>query len=401
MGRAGNLRSTRRRVVAVSLAVLTAITAPACLEFQASATDITDGPGLALFSALLASAAANANSVERTKFVYVTFRNDNNLRIFAFDNDTGGLTETGDSPVAAGPGTIGVCLHPDQTALYATERDNNSIAAFTVNRDTGALTPFGGSPYLSGADPWDCEVDPTGGNLIVAKFGTTDLVRFPLDNTGEPGGATSQMSGGNSPQSIQFVNDGAYLLASHTSSTNVTSSSFNPTTGTLTAVGGSPFAADMFMRQIAVSPDENFVYVPSRGGSTLWQYSLSAGALTALAPSNLALGGPGQAAVVSPDGLHLYVGQVTANNIGVYDRDVTTGLLTASALPPETLPAPQSLYFEPGGNYLFAASSTVTNSLSVYSRDASTGALTGISGSPFSFGDSAYQISFLTETVSQ
>ncbi|MEQ9364274.1 MAG: beta-propeller fold lactonase family protein [Leptospirales bacterium] len=333
----------------------------ACLRFEPETTDITEGPGLSLYLLLSGSASAGAGeTVVRTKFVYITFRNDNHVRIFQFDNATGGLTEAtaAGSPVTTGNQPIGICMHPTQRFLYVVERTGNAVAGYSINAATGALTPLAGSPYASGTQPWDCEVHPNGGFLYAAAFGAgANLRLFSIDpGTGVLTAGIVQATGGNTSQSLVFSNDGSVLFASHSSSPDVTSNTVNPTTGAVTAFGGSPFAAGTFMRQLALTPTENFLYVPSRSDSNVRIYSNAAGALAQTGGSPFGSTGQVQGAAVSPDGRFLYTSQQTANTVAGFSIDGPTGNLTALGTGPNAVAFPQTLYFEPGAGYLFSVS---------------------------------------------
>jgi 6-phosphogluconolactonase (cycloisomerase 2 family) len=397
----------RAAILRLLFPVVAAYSGAACLQFESATTDITETPGLSLF-ALLASGATGAtdgNSIVRTKYVYVTFRNEDTVRILDFNPDTGALTESAaGSPVAVGMQPIGICMHPTQQYLYVVERNSNSVAGFSIDAATGALMALPGSSYAtSGAQPWDCEVHPNGNFLYVVNFGgANDVSLYSIDPaTGVPTAGAAQASGGNSSQSLLFSQDGSVLFASYTNSADVTSNTVNPTTGALAAVGGSPFAAGAFNRQLALTPDESFLYVPSRNDSNFRIYSNAAGVLTQTGASPFAGVGQVQGAVVSPDGNFLYTGQQTANNIVGHSLDPATGNPTVLAGGPVAAAGPQNLFFEPGGGYLFAFSSSAANGVDVFQWNSTTGALTAAPGSPHTFGDSPYQAVFFTETVTQ
>ncbi|MCR9140917.1 MAG: lactonase family protein [bacterium] len=388
------------------LALFIAVGSASCLQFESSVTDITDSPGLALFALLSGSVnGAGTNSVVRTKYVYIPFRNEDTLRILEFNADTGALVETAGagSPVATGIEPIGVCLHPTQQYLYITQRGSNSVAGYSIDASTGALTALAGSPYAAGTQPWDCEVHPNGNFLYAANFGGgANLSLYTIDPaTGVLTAGAAQTSGGNSAQSIAFSSDGSLLFASHTISTDVGVNTVNPTTGALTAVGGSPFASSNFNRQLALTPTGNFLYVPSRNDSNFRIYSVAAGVLSETGGSPIASSGQVQGAVVSPDGNFFYTGQQTAAVVTGYSLDQGTGAPTALGVGPFAASSPQTLYFEPGGSYLFAISSVGASGVAVFQWDSSTGGLTPGPSSPHTFGNSPHQAAFFTETVTQ
>lgn len=177
--------------------------------------------------------------------------------------------------------------------------------------------------------------------------------------------------------------------------------SINASTEVLTAVGGSPFAAGTFMRQLALVPAENFLYVPSRSDSNFHAYSVASGVLAPIGGSPVASAGQLMSAAVSPDGGYLYTGRQTANNIIGYSLNAGTGAPTALAFAPTAVAFPQTLSFEPGGKYLFSFRGGATNGVDVFNFNAATGELNQTTGSPYTFGSGAHQVVFLTETISQ
>lgn len=66
----------------------------------------------------------------------------------------------------------------------------------------------------------------------------------------------------------------------------------NTTTGALTAVAGSPFAAGTNPRAITTDPSGKFAYVTNETGNSVSAYSINTttGALTAMAGSPFAVG---------------------------------------------------------------------------------------------------------------
>ena len=294
-------------------------------------------------------------------------------------------------------------MHPTQKSLYVAERSANAVAGYSIDATTGQLTSLAGSPYTAGTQPWDCEVHPNGNFLYVANFGGgSNLSLYSIDpTTGVPTGVGTLATGGNTSQSLAFSSDGGFLFASHTTTTTVTVNSVNPSTGALSAVGGSPFAAGNFMRQLALTPSQNFLYVPSRNDSNYRIYSVASGMLTETGASPFGVTGQAMAAAVSPDGSFLYTGQQTANTITGYSLNASNGNPTALVLAPTSVSFPQTLFFEPGGKFLFSLSSSAEGNLNVFTWNTSTGELTNAAASPHGFGDSPYQAAFLTETVAQ
>lgn len=75
------------------------------------------------------------------------------------------------------------------------------------------------------------------------------------------------------------------------------------------------------------------VYATGFTGERLYQYKIGAGgALEALSPAFVATGKEPFAVVVSPDGKNVYVTVQGANTLSLYERNTSTGLLTAQTV---------------------------------------------------------------------
>ncbi len=389
--------------------------AVACVQVDTADTDITELPGaliLALTGTNGTTAATGSDdsgdgvtttTITRTKYVYVTSRNDNTLGIFSFDNDTGVITATGASPYALGAtqGPIGICMHPTMQYVYVAVRDANATRGFSIDSTSGNLTELGGSPYAGGSQPWDCEVTPDGNWLYTAFFGGGNSTNYFSISSGVPTLLGAVSTGGNTAQSLKVSGDGQYLFASHTNSTDISALSINPSTGALTANAGSPYAGGSFNRQIALSPNGDFAYVPIRNDNNMRIYSISGGVLSEIGVgSPQTLSGLGMGAAVSPDGNYVYVGEQTSNLVRIFSRDQSTGQLSpiGTDMPVSN---PQTLYFEPGGKFLFVMSTAASANVIVFQYNSADGQLTHVTGSPFSFGNGIHQAAFVSETITQ
>ncbi|MHB8921149.1 MAG: lactonase family protein, partial [Halothiobacillus sp.] len=135
-----------------------------------------------------------------------------------------------------------VTVNPAGTFAYVTNF-GGGVSAYSINASTGALTPAG-SPVATGTNPTSVTVNPAGTFAYVAN-----------------------------------QNDGA-------GNGTVSAYSINASTGALTPVAGSPFAAGTYATSVTVNPAGTFVYVANGGDSNVSAYSLSAtGALTAVTGS--------------------------------------------------------------------------------------------------------------------
>lgn len=214
---------------------------------------------------------------------------------------------------------------------------------FSVNSSAGTVTELPGSPFPVGpVSALSLAFSPSGNLLAVGSYGVPT-----------PGAAQQ----------------GAVSVFSVDSSS-----------GQLTQVPGSPFAAGGDPQSLAFSPSGNLLATANRrqGSVSVLAINPSTGALTPVAGSPWAVGGQPNAVAFSPSGSLLASASVFSFKISMFSVDSSTGALTQVPGSPFAGPTgAASVAFSPSGHEL------VSNA-SVYSVDPSTGNLTELPGSPFS-----------------
>ena len=254
--------------------------------------------------------------------------------------------------------------------LYA--KNDMAVTAFTIDASTGGLTVLqtvnrASSGYVAG---WK-------GGMIVAASNTSSL--YAIDN--EDSGVD------------------AYSVASD---------------GTLTLVGGSPFAMPAGIsplpdiQGLAVNPAGTAVYAIDGGASSIAEFQINAstGVMTAVSNGFVPVPGIGasspEQAVVDPSGQFLYVtdsylpGSSMPAGISAMSIDPSSGNLGQAVNSPFSLPSnsqPIGIVTDPSGKFLYAAlsnSPAAGGAIAGYTRNSTTGNLTQISGSPFASTSSAY-----------
>ncbi len=252
------------------------------------------------------------------------------------------------------------------TFLYVTNAADNTLSSYSVDAATGALTVIG-TPTAMGASP-------------------------------------HAILGFQNPAS----EDKRYVFVGNEGSNDVSAFAVNNTTGALTAVPGSPFAAGTDPQAMAlfassysdVAYDAAFLYVANAGSDNVSAYTIdtNTGALTPLVPATY-LTGKGPASIAIANNIlfvNLFVFVANhggSNDISAFSMDdPATGALTP--VPGSPFPAggnPLSLALGAGGKFLYTANPDATNpSISGFSIDPTTGALSALSGSPFSLPVSHY-----------
>src|SRR6266849_4011020 len=171
---------------------------------------------------------------------------------------------------------------------YVANESSANVSAYTINSTTGALSPVTGSPFAAGSFPFSVAVDPTGKFAYVANAcGVTCTVSgnvsaYTIDSTT---GALSPVPGspfaaGSTPIAVAVDPSGKFAYVANANSTNVSAYTINNTTGALSPVPGSPFAAGAAPRSVAVDPSGKFAYVANQCCNVFCSVSGSVSAYT-------------------------------------------------------------------------------------------------------------------------
>ncbi|AWN73917.1 beta-propeller fold lactonase family protein [Legionella anisa] len=175
----------------------------------------------------------------------------------------------------------------------------------------------------------------------------------------------------------------------------ISGSNINAITGSLTPLGGSPFATGLTTaNSIVLSPDVQFLYEVGPTNNAVFGFSLdlTTGNLSSI--GSFATGGPlPRGLAISPSGLFIFAshGSVSAG-LSVYTVNTTTGALTSVVGSPYSLGGgvPRGVAVSRDNRFVYALNSSM-NTVYAYSIDASTGALTSVPGSPFLTGGTTPQ----------
>ena len=187
-----------------------------------------------------------------------------------------------------------------------------------------------------------------------------------------------------------FAKSQTYAYVANTSSNNVSAFSVNATSGALTQIAGSPFAAGSGPGGVAATPAGRFLYVTNSGSGSISAFAITpaTGALTPapgspFATAALASGPARNPLAVSASGNYLVVANSGAGVVSVYKIDASTGALTAvPGSPVSAGGSPSSVALSPSGAFVYVAN-TASGNISAYAMSAATGTLTPVPGSPF------------------
>jgi 6-phosphogluconolactonase (cycloisomerase 2 family) len=296
-------------------------------------------------------------------YVYATLDATGGFAEFTLNPLTGALTATAGNPILPAVMAKG-SLHFTPNGDYAYAPDSGGgIDAFSVNASTGALTIISGSPFA--------------GTVAASNLGQTTMAVSP---------------------------DGAYLYAVDANANALFAYSINATTGALAPVSGSPFAlpGGSFQTQsIILSPSGAYLYasedptyssVTASGVVSAFSVNASTGALTLVTGSPFAATGTSALfCAISPDGAYLYASDpIPGPVVAAFSVSASTGALTPLAGSPFLLSLTTSngtdlgrvhgIAVSPNGAYVYALEAF---GWAVASVAPHTGVLTPISGSPF------------------
>ena len=221
---------------------------------------------------------------------------------------------------------------------------------------------------------------------------------FTLSSSGAPSLVGSQ-TGPNSTEGIVVDKSASFLFVSDFQNGTVDAFTINSTSGSLSAVAGSPFSAGPAPGAggLVVDPSTRFLYVTQMNSAAVAGFTIAAGTgvLTPIPGSPFPAANTPVQAIVDPSGKFLYLSNLNdrSGGISAYTIDSSSGALTpiaGSPFPTQTnFPGPNRMAIGGGGKFLYVGmSGTVkaNNTVSAFSIDSTTGALTQIPGSPFTSG---------------
>lgn len=374
---------------------------------------VASGSGTASASVTnVAVSCTNTVSAGTTgKFAYTADNAGGKIYAYTIDQTSGALTPVSGSPYADGTAPAAVSLAPNGKFAFSASNSGTEVHAFTIDQTSGALTEVSGSPFSTGftlgSSFPDIAVDAQSAHLYLASAGDAKIAGFAIDATT---GALTALAGSpyaagtNAGGIPAFSPDGKYVYVVDQSSSGGTVSGYSvdPTSGVLTPLAGSPFAAGSTPYWISFAPNGQFAYVANFGSNNISVYTVSAGVLTAM-PTPVPVDGSPQDLTIDSTGTHLFVPVSSGSSNGAVDvftinADGTLTKVTGS--PYAVGIGPRFVDVDPTDKYAYV-SSAGTGGTGVYgfSIDPSTGALTALSGSPYSTGANS-QPQFITVDAS-
>lgn len=332
--------------------------------------------------------------------VYVgtyTGPNSKGIYCYRFDAAAGKLDSIGLAGEMVRPSFL--ALHPNGRFLYAVSelgndgKVNGSVTAFAINHKSGMLKALN-TVSSGGGGSCHLVVDKTGGNLLVANYGSGSAACFRLAPDGRIGertaliehngaGADPKRQLGPHAHAVVLSLDNRFLLVPDLGLDKVFVYRFDAARGTLSA-NDPPFAAvapGSGPRHLAFHPGGRFAYVVNemKSSVTAFAFDRETGALRdSRTVSNLPddFSGVDNSAEIETDagGRFLYASNRGHDSITIYAINPASGALTTVDRVPTQGKIPRNFEIDPTGRYLFAANQE-SDSIVVFSRDVETGRL--------------------------
>jgi 6-phosphogluconolactonase (cycloisomerase 2 family) len=258
--------------------------------------------------------------------------------VFSIDATSGALTSVPGSPFASPGGST--IVHPSSHYVYV---GGLNLAGYSIDSVTGALTQLPGSPYTSPASINSFTLDPTGAflyaSLSAAGTSSTGAVGIatysinpstgsltPVSFDGSLGEEVEALAISSGSKAVVYTPKFAY--SANRGDKSISEWTIKDSTGSLTAVAGSPIADGNGPQLVASTPSGAFVYT-GNANSTISEYSANAttGALTLVSGSPLAGFGSVNTILVDPTGSYFFVLDSTKQLVDSYTINAKTGTL--------------------------------------------------------------------------
>ena len=281
-------------------------------------------------------------------------------KVSVFSVAAGGAVSPASGSPLSTSGTGDPVFSPGGGFLATANNGQGSLSVYSVNSSTGALTAVSGSPFASGGGPDDeaAAFAPGGGWLATANYPGTVSVFGVNSSTGAlkavAGSPFSTGTGQSGTFSVAFSPGGALLAAANANTDTVSVFSISSSTGSLSQVPGSPFAAGGEPESVAFSPDGGLLAVANVLDGTVSVFAVSgSGALTEVSGSPFIVGSEANSVAFSSDGGLLAAADRADGTVSVFTVDDATGALApVPGSPLTTGNQPVSVAFARGGDLL-------------------------------------------------
>lgn len=362
-------------------------------------------------TALILACAFTACNPVTIDYVFVAGNKSSpgQIQTFVADRVSGALSPVGSAVSSGGVNPVAEATSTDFQHLYVANQGDSTIVEFSI-AGNGALTSVktttlsaeGNTPvslsmsgdgtllYVANKYQPGCSsasITPCGGALAV----------FPVGSDGSLGASVAQGSLNYVPVGVNptAVNALASGVAAYVTSYDSTKGNgfvygySSSSTGALTPLSGSPFAAGVKPVSLASDPTSRFVYVTDFAQNQLIAYSIiDQGVLHPLINGPFKTGNQPVGIQIDPRGLYIYLANELDNSLSAYAIDKATGtpaaaVNTSGTTVNSTGTQPVAVIIDPGfGRYVYTANN-LDNSLSGFKINPNTGTLSAAQNGPY------------------
>jgi 6-phosphogluconolactonase (cycloisomerase 2 family) len=277
------------------------------------------------------------------KFLYAVNSSSFADSISIFNVASDGTLALSGTPTPAGDGPNDAVIDPSGKYLLVTNNFGGNVSVYSIDPSSGALSEVAGSPFPANLNPSEILITPSGKFVYVTNPGIGTVTAFTFSNGVLSQPPTSVFSGAGafglavdgSERFLYVANPAASNPPPFSSTTgNISGFNIDPSSGALSPIQGSPFAATNGKgpSAVTVDPSGRFVYATTPGSSfSVWCFTITPanGQLVAATNSPFSLTAGGLFALIDPSGNYLYIGNQDANGIAGYTYDPSTGAPTA------------------------------------------------------------------------
>jgi len=322
-------------------------------------------------------------------YMYVSLQDDDQIRVFTMDAETGKLTPKGEVPVSGGPSPL--AMSPDRKMLYVGHRNVPAISSFRIDPETGRLTQSG--TVAPEAAPTFLSTDRKGQFLLSAYYQGARAAVHPLGADGSLGGPPIEwLETATGAHAMQTDPSNKFAFVPHIAGNGpnaIFQFRFDENTGHLTP--NSPPRVEpkehLGPRHFCFHPTHDILYFSNEQGCSVTGYRLdtATGTLSAFQtittlPAGYTERNTCSQIQIAASGKFLYAPNRGHNSIAGFAVDPSTGRLTAIGHV-STEPVPGAFSLDPEAKFLFAAGNQ-SGRLASYRINGDTGELTPLGTYP-------------------
>ena len=205
------------------------------------------------------------------------------LWTYSIHPSTGVLTKLSTTSLSLADAGTQMVMDNSGRFLYVANSRTQQIFGYIFNNSNGNLIPIAGSPFSTAASggPFGVAIDPLGQWLFTSDGSANTVSQFAIGYMAGAAGALTpttpgSFGAGGDPRTISVFNfttlpaGTSYLFALNRASNNLSAYSFT-SSGTLSAMGNSPFAVGTNPTGMAADTWDGYVYVASTAGISAFQ----------------------------------------------------------------------------------------------------------------------------------